>query len=33
MGRGSEAEVGLKDSILDAAENEEGIVPAERSLF
>lgn len=29
VGRGSEAEVGLKDSILDATENEERIVPAE----
>lgn len=30
VGRYSEDEVGLKDSVLDAVENEERIVPAER---
>lgn len=33
MGRGSEAEAGLKDSIVDAAEKEERIVHAEGSLL
>lgn len=33
MGRGSEAEAGLKDSIVDAAEKEERVVHAECSLL